>query len=144
MKSQISNPKSQIAALTLIEVMLAITILGIGLTVLIATTSRCLGVVRKAKNFETARHLLARVELEHPLQLEEKIEAGSEDGRFTGEDGFQWTREIEVVGEEEDGLFSVRTRVSWSEVGRQSSEEVMTYLYRPEEKKGGTVVSKPQ
>jgi prepilin-type N-terminal cleavage/methylation domain-containing protein len=131
------------SGLTLIEVMLAITILGMGLTVLIASASRCLSVVRQAKNYETARHLLGRVEVEKPLQLEEKIEAGSEDGDFTDEPGYQWTRQIEIVGKEEDGLFSVHTSVSWSDSGKKKSEEVMTYLYRPEEKKGGTVVSKP-
>jgi prepilin-type N-terminal cleavage/methylation domain-containing protein len=136
-------PTLHYSGLTLIEVMLALTILGMGLTVLIATTSRCLGVVRQAKNYETARHLLGRVELEHPLQLEEKIEAGSDSGDFSGEPGFQWTRDIEVVGKEEDGLFSVLTRIAWSDSGRKKSEEVITYLYRPEEKEGGTVVSKP-
>ena len=131
------------AGLTLIEVMLAITILGIGLTILISTTSKCLGVIRQAKNYETARHLIGRVEVEKPLQLEEKIEEGSDNGSFSDVEGFTWTREIAIVGRKEVGLFSVRTEVAWSDSGKHRSEEVITYLFHPEEKKGGTVVSKP-
>jgi prepilin-type N-terminal cleavage/methylation domain-containing protein len=142
MQSPISNLKAKAAGLTLIEVMLAVTILGLGLTVLIATASRCLAVVRQAKNYETARHCLNRVELEHPLQLEETIQEGSESGDFADESGFPWTREIQVVGEKKDGLYSVRTRVTWSDRGGHPYEEVITYLYHPETTEGGTVVGK--
>jgi prepilin-type N-terminal cleavage/methylation domain-containing protein len=130
--------------LTLIEVMLALAILGIGLFVMIATASKCLAVVRQSRNYEKARELLAQVELDHPILLEE-IEAGTENGSFSGEDSaYKWQRNIEVVGEEEeDGLFSVATRVSWAERGRESYEEVVTYVYAPEEKRGGTVESGP-
>jgi prepilin-type N-terminal cleavage/methylation domain-containing protein len=129
--------------LTLIEVMLALAILGIGLSVLIASASKCLAVIRQSKNYETARHLLALVEVEEPLLLKEKIEAGSEDGQFTGDYySYKWSRNIEVVGEEEDGLFSVTTRVSWSERGANPHEEVVEYLYAPEEVEGGTVVGR--
>lgn len=123
--------------------MLAVTILGLGLTALITTASRCLAVVRQAKNYETARHLLGRVELENPLQLEEKIQPGSDEGGFGSEyAGFRWRRDIETVGNEEDGLFSVTTRVSWSDRGRASQEEIVTYVYAPEKEEGGTVVSR--
>ncbi|MBP7828946.1 MAG: prepilin-type N-terminal cleavage/methylation domain-containing protein [Kiritimatiellae bacterium] len=127
------------AGLTLIEVMLALAILGLGLSALIATVARCLGVVRQARNFQTARHLLARAELENPLQLEEEIEEGSEEGGFDGGPyDYRWSRVIERLGREEDGLFTVTLRVSRSEKGRASSEEVVTCLYAPEVKEGGS------
>ncbi|MBU1694784.1 MAG: prepilin-type N-terminal cleavage/methylation domain-containing protein [Verrucomicrobia bacterium] len=127
------------AGLTLIEVMLAIAILGLGLTALIATVSRCIGVVRQAKNFQTARHLLARAELENPLQLEEEIDEGSEEGSFEGGPyGYRWSRTIERLGREEDGLFTVTLRVTWSDRGRSSFEEIVTCVYAPEVKEGGS------
>ncbi|MFH0954391.1 MAG: prepilin-type N-terminal cleavage/methylation domain-containing protein [Verrucomicrobiota bacterium] len=129
--------------LTLVEVMLALAILGVGLSVLIATASKCLSVIRQSRNYETARHLIGRVELEHPLQLEEKIEEGTEEGSFTGNyPGYRWSRAITLIGKEEDGLYSVLTRVLWSERGLSVGEQVETYLYKPEEKEGGTVVSR--
>ena len=128
--------------LTLIEVMMALMILGIGLSVLISTASRCLAVVKQSRSYETARNLLGRVELEEPLQLKEKIEPGSEGGSFRDDyNGYRWSRDIEVVGNEDDGLFKVTSRVYWSDRGGESIDEVVTYLYFPEEKKGGSVVS---
>ena len=140
----LGTPRRRRAGLTLIEVMLALAILGLGLSALIATVSRCLGVVRQAKNFQTARHLLARAELENPLQLEEKIEEGSEAGGFEGGPyDYRWSRNIERLGREEDGLFTVTLRVSWSDKGgRASSEEIVTCLYAPESKEGGTVTER--
>ena len=131
--------------MTLIEVMLALTILGLGLSVLITTASKCLAVVRQAKNYETARRLLGQLEVEHPLPLEEEIQEGSEEGAFESgaPEGYRWERVIERIGREEDGLYSVRMRVTWSDRGKSAGEEVTTFLYRPEETKGGTVVSKP-
>lgn len=124
--------------LTLIEVMLALAIVAVGLTAIIAATSRCLSVIAQSRAYETSRHLLARVEVEQPIWLKEKIEPGSESGTFTGDHyGYRWTRDIEIVGRKEDGLFLVRTRVYWSERGRESFDEVQTYLYAPEEKEGG-------
>jgi prepilin-type N-terminal cleavage/methylation domain-containing protein len=127
------------AGLTLIEVMLALAILGLGLSALIATVSRCIGVVRQAKNFQTARHLLARAELENPLQLEEEIEEGSEEGGFEGGPyDYRWSRTVERLGREEDGLFTVTLRVSWSDRGHSAFEEIVTCVYAPEVKEGGS------
>lgn len=121
------------AGLTLIEVMLAIVILGVGACVLLVATSRCMAVATKARHYSTAQRLIARVNTEKPLtrgELEDGIESGSFD------DGYNWEREI-TQSEEEDreGLFTVRTRVSWSDHGRNAFEESTTYLYIPPEEK---------
>jgi prepilin-type N-terminal cleavage/methylation domain-containing protein len=126
------------AGLTLVEVLLALVILGIGAFSMVTTISRSLAVVRQSRDYEKARDLLARVELEHPIDKEE-LREGSESGSFSGQESqYRWLREITVEGEEEDGLYSVRTRISWTERGRETYEEVMTYLFVPEEKRGGT------
>jgi prepilin-type N-terminal cleavage/methylation domain-containing protein len=46
------------AGLTLIEVMLALAILGVGLSVLVASAGRAMSVVKQVRHFTTARHLL--------------------------------------------------------------------------------------
>ncbi|NKB25441.1 MAG: prepilin-type N-terminal cleavage/methylation domain-containing protein [Kiritimatiellae bacterium] len=128
-KAYISKPKQQ--GLTLIEVMLAVVILGIGLVVLIASASRCIAVVKTACLYEDARHLLALIDLEHPLQRDE-IEEGSEEGTFSGSySDYRWKREIKMVGEEEEGLYSLSKQVFWTEKGKRASEEVIMYIYAP-------------
>lgn len=128
------------AGLTLIEVLLALVILGTGLVVIIAAASRCIAVVRKVRNFETSRELIARVDLEKPIPLVEDIEEANGSGSFSGEfSGYGWRREVELVGEEEDALYKVTTTILWSERGQDASESVVTYLYWPEAKEGGSV-----
>lgn len=131
---------------TLIEVLLAMAILGLCATGLLVSVSHCLAVARKARLYDTARNLIARVELEQPLLLEENFEEGTEEGDFEGgPEGYSWQRTIEPAGqgrgtdslfEEQEDLFEVTTRVSWSHRGREQSEEVTTYLYRPDQGEG--------
>lgn len=122
--------------LTLIEVMLAVVILGIGAGVVLLATARCLSIVAKSQRYSTAQRLIAQVEAEHPL-TRAQIEAEMESGRFDNEPGYQWEREItESENENRKGLFTVRTRVSWSERGRSSFEETTTWRFiKPEENK---------
>ena len=135
------NTFSRRAGLTLIEVMLALTIIGTGVVTLVVGASRCLTVVRRAKNFQTARHVLAKAELDNPLQLEEEITDHTESFSFSEPEfrGFTVTRSVAVEGDPEDGFFKVGWVVSWSDAGRASSESVETMLYAPEAVEGGTV-----
>ena len=133
--SKLGSEQIRRQGFSLVEVLLALAITGIGLFVMIETASRCLAVIRKSAHYERARHLLARVELEFPLQTKEEIEEGVESERFDGEDSeYRWEREIKIVGEEEDGLFEVTTRVIWSGRTREAREEIVTYLYAPEDR----------
>ena len=126
------------------EVLLAVVILGVSLAALLAAASQAMGVIRKARNFEVARRLLAQVEAESPLRLKDTIEEGTESGSFRGgPSGWTWTRKIEAVpspvasdDEFADGLFVVTTTVSWSQAGQNSSEETTRYLYVPKNANG--------
>lgn len=139
-----SNRWKKRAAFTLVEVLLAVVILGVSLSALLAAASQAMGVIRKARNFEVARRLLAQVEAESPLRLKDTIEEGSESGTFRGgPDGWTWTRTIAAVpspvasdDEFSDGLFLVTTTVSWSKAGQNSSEETSRYLYVPKNANG--------
>jgi prepilin-type N-terminal cleavage/methylation domain-containing protein len=132
------------AGLTLIEVMLALVILGMGMVALVTAAGRCISVARQAKNFDTARELLAQVEVEKPMMLEENVEDIAGSGSFESpNDGFSWTRTIEQHGYEEDGLWEVVTEIKWTEDERAKRESVNTLIYWPEDKEGGSVESAP-
>jgi len=115
--------------LSLIEVLLAIVILGIGSGVLMLATGRCIAVVSKARHYGNAQRLIFQVGAEHPLTRGD-ISAGIESGEF--DDGYEWEREVtEPENENREGLYTVRTRVSWSTRGKERFEEVVTWHYIP-------------
>lgn len=122
--------KSTRRGLTLIEVMLAVVILGIGSGVLLVAISRCMAVATRAKHYSHAQRLLLRIEAEHPISRNE-IDEGTESGTFR--DGYRWEREIvqsEAEGREE--IYTIHTRVSWSARGTDSFESTTVYRYIPD------------
>jgi prepilin-type N-terminal cleavage/methylation domain-containing protein len=130
-QSQIINRKCSRRGLSLIEVMLAVVILGIGSGVLLLATARCLAIVTKSQRYSTAQRLILRVGAEYPLARAE-VDAGIKSGTFDYDDGYRWEREItEPESKEREGLFTVRTRVSWSDRGRDSFEEITTWHFIP-------------
>ncbi len=143
--------KKQQLGLTLVEVLMALAIMGIGVTGLVASASRCLAVVRKAKNYENARRLLGEVEIKLQEHLLEQEEAGDE----LEEESESWslnppynhytgTWSLVPVGEDEDsetaGLFELRMRIAWANHGKESYEEITSYLFSPKPTSGGSVV----
>jgi prepilin-type N-terminal cleavage/methylation domain-containing protein len=138
------NTPNRRAGLTLIEVMLALVILGMGMVALVTAAGRAISVARQAKNFDTARELLARVEVEQPMMLEEEVEDIAGSGSFESPyEAFSWTRTVEPEGFEEDGLWRVETEIKWTEDQRGKKERVATLIYWPEDKEGGSVESAP-
>jgi len=122
------------AGLTLVEVLLALAILAASAGVLMTAVSRCLGVVRLSKNYYAARRILDMGELEHPL-LVTKDPLLSKDrvinlnvGPVDYDNGYTFTRSGERSATLKD-LVVVKTRVAWSARGRESSEEVLSYLF---------------
>lgn len=134
-------PRPSRAGLTLVEVILALVIIGTGLVALVTAVSRCLAVPRLALNYDAAREVLGMVEAEKPIALEEDIEDAADSGSFTIPQGtFGWDRKVEQVGLEEDGLWMVTTTVTWQDNNRARNEQVVTYVYRPA-REGGSVVA---
>jgi len=126
-------------AFTLVEVMLAVLILGLGLGVLMAAAGKAVRVAAKAKDYETARRLIYQLELEHPLQLDD-LREDEERGSF-GFDypGYRWSREVEEYGEEADRLFKVTTRITWSTARGELFEEVQSLLHEPSALRAGYI-----
>jgi len=117
--------------LTLIEVLIALVILSVGVSSLMVAMSRCLSVVRTARNRDVARGLILRVDVENPIESVNMADM-SESGDFEDVEGYEWFREImEVDAEQKPGLFLVNTRVQWSERGRDAFEEITVYKYAP-------------
>ena len=130
--SPLIKKKRTCCGLTLVEVLLALVILSIGVSSMMIAMSQALSVVRTARNREIAQNLLRRIDLDFPIEkidYEEQIESGE----FDDSKGYYWTREILLIDEEErPGLFLTRTRIEWSERGRDAFEEVQLYTYAPE------------
>ena len=119
--------------MTLIEVLLAMLILGISIGALMTNASRCLSVIRKSRQYETARHLIQRIELEYPLD-EEDILTSETAGDFEEYEGYRWEREIIALDEEfRPGLFQISTRIYWTDRNRDIYEELTTLRYRPDQ-----------
>lgn len=118
--------------MTLIEVLIALIILSVGVSSMMVAMSRCLAVVRTARNRDVSRSLLRQVDLENPIDRK-TIEETLESGDFEDREAFTWSREIIMVDDEErPGLFLVTTRVQWSERGREAFEEIIAYKYAPD------------
>ena len=132
MKNRQEHNCKQKAGLTLLEVLLAVVILGTGVSALMLGMARCLAVVRTARCRDVARNLLRRVDVEDPIDPKD-VEEGETSGTFSDHPGYTWHRTIEAVDENERaGLFLVTTRVSWSERGRNAYEEIQAYKYAPQ------------
>lgn len=123
--------------MTLVEVLIALAILSVAAAVLMTATSRCLSVVRVAKNYYEARRILELGDLDHPVLVVKKAEnrQGKEDkainlniGPIDYPNGFTFQRVSERSEDHED-LLVVRTKVVWSVHGKDAFEEVTTYLY---------------
>lgn len=114
--------------LTLVEVLLAMIIIGTGGLVLMTAASRCLAVIRVSRNYHSARHVFDLGELEHPVIQTNDMIYNLDLDPVVYPNGFTFARKPE---EREDlkGMKIVRTRVAWSERGQQSYEETVSYLY---------------
>lgn len=124
------------AGLTLIEVLVALVILSIGASSLMLAMAKNLSVVRTIRHRENARNLMVRLEVEHPLPVAEELQEGVESGRFDNMPQYSWEREILLIDEELcPGLYQVRSRIWWSERGKNAFEEVRKYLYEPDPEK---------
>lgn len=120
--------------MTLVEVLLALVILTVGVSSLMTAMSRCLAVVRTARNREVAQGLMLLVDIENPIESVDMTEL-SESGDFEDREGFKWFRNIIIVDEENrPGLFEVTTRVQWSQSGRNAFEETKVFKYAPNAK----------
>ncbi len=118
---------------TLIEVVVAMAILGVGLVVMIELFSGGLRLERTSEEFSQAVNY-ARMKMEE-ISLQEKIEKGRQSGQF--DKFFRWEtewRRIDVLPlEKVQGLtlpielFQLRVNVFWKSGSKERSTGVETY-----------------
>jgi len=111
---------------TLLEVFLAVILMSVGFVAMLTAVSRCLAVMRSAKNYQTAQWTLNKGELDYPLVTTNDVKTLAV-SPHEYENGFSYSREVED-DDDKDQLFVVRTRVSWADHSRQMSEEVVRYV----------------
>ena len=130
------------AGFTLMEVLVAITILGMSLILIFAIFSQGLTALHVDRAYSTAV-ILAKSKMDEVDLLEELAE-GEEGGSSPG--GYGWSREItETLGQPEGlderltRLFRVRVVVSWPEGSRQRrvTLETLRLWSRPEQQRVG-------
>jgi len=126
------------SGMTLIEVIVAVLILGVSLGVLLVSATQCLKMMTLAKNYQKAEWALGMGEAEFPLivtnELDEleasaEYEIGSGKSRMT----FTFERTVEAEDEDDDDLWLVTTRISWSDKGREVGDTVEQYVYFDDE-----------
>jgi prepilin-type N-terminal cleavage/methylation domain-containing protein len=121
------------AGFTLVEVMLAMLILGIAMGVLLTGASRCLAVMKVARNYQTAQWVMGMGEQEYPPSYTNDVKELNVDPKKY-DNGYTFSRVVED-DDDEDGLFVVKTRVQWSERNMEAVEEVARLIYDEKSRK---------
>lgn len=121
------------SGMTLIEVLLAAAMLGLGLTTLLSGISSCLAVMRASREFQEAQWAMSLGELTYPLTAIQSIEDIVVDADSSLVDGFTFSRSVDEKdisdSLKDDGLYVVRTRISWGAGGEGQSEELVGYIW---------------
>ena len=112
--------------LTLIEVILATAIMAMGLSVLLVASSRCLAVMKAAKNYQSAQWVMSIAECEYPIDATNDVKKLEIDPKEYLK-GFTYSRTVED-DEDKDGLYVVRCRVTWTERNKDAFEEAVRYV----------------
>ena len=115
------------AGFTLIEALLAVAIMSMSAFAFLSLTSQCLGVASLSRRYHDAVMIMDRGNLDHPLLMTNEV-YDNVVAPVSFDGGYVFTRNV-VEDEDEEDLFIVRTRVSWSKRGKKSFEEVETYIY---------------
>ncbi len=118
--------------MTLVEVILAVLIIGVSMGVLMTSAVQCLKIMALARNYQRAEWTLGMGEVDHPLIITnelDEIEVAPEEY----DNGFTFERTVEDEDEDDDDLWLVTTRISWSDRGREISDTVEQYIYFDDE-----------
>ena len=127
MNHDISLPSRVKRAFTLIEAVIAIAIISMSGFAMLAAASRCLAVASASRNYHAAVTVIDQGGLEHPIAPTNDVyDNVVEEVEYAN--GFTFSRSVEEIEDEED-LFLVRTKVTWTSRGKEAFEEVVTYLY---------------
>jgi len=120
---------------TLIEVLLATMILASGLVALLTCLSTCIEMISASKKVHEVQYVFDLAELEYPIKddikdVEEEVPVDIDSDLV---EGYTFERTVDEKIDnpdiEDDGLWTVRSRVSWN-YGKQF-EEIVQYIRIP-------------
>lgn len=137
----ISSPTFEVRrGFSLLEIMLAIVLLGIGLTVFFSAVNQGVLFAVTARDFHMYRQIHNELQLLEPLDIE-NLEEGVDSGSFQYLDSgtWRWQRELSTVGDEEDRLFHLRTQVWRQGDSAEDGESTETFIYQPDAQRGGWI-----
>ncbi len=121
--------------MTLIEVLMAVFILGVAIARLMSAISQCASSFSIARRTQALHSVLDQAEIVHPVLWDkEPVDelAVSEDTSIV--DGYSFARECEE-DEDEDGLYVVTSTVRAKGGGWGSTLKVVRYIYCAETRK---------
>ncbi|MGD0915728.1 MAG: type II secretion system protein [Thermodesulfobacteriota bacterium] len=135
MRSEARKWKKKAATgFTLIEVVVALAILGIGLTVIIELFSGGLRLARTSQEYTKAMNF-ARMKMEE-ISSKQNIEEGSDEGKCD-DDMFHWqvqVKKLDILPVEKDSdfkppvdLFQVRVDILWKSGAQERSASIESY-----------------
>lgn len=134
------NPKpttshSRRGGMTLVEVLMAVFILGVAVAGLLQALSQCASAFTIARRTQELHNVLDAAEIVHPVLFEEDPVndlAVSSDSSIA--DGYTFSRECEE-DEDEDGLYLVTSTVKADGGGWGSTLTIHRYIYYAETRK---------
>jgi len=112
----------------LLEVLVAVFLLGISVFVLIEGLSRCVAAARSVQNYTVSDILLANKSYE--FRTERPTDILDQQGTFDDYPGYSWTRKFEATDIE--GLWRQTITVYWNEHGKEVGDSVVEYRYLPD------------
>lgn len=118
------------AAFTLLEVMLAVAIVGTALFTIAMAIGRCSDAAKKASNYTTA-HDLAEMKLldfSNPTNFTMGVTTGDFDTNFPN---FQWQREIVEDDSGLNALYRQTLIIKWRERNRDYDVTLNSFLFNP-------------
>ena len=129
------------SGMTLVEVLLAAMLLGLGMMTIFTSLTRCLRLIQASRDIQKMQLAFDRGNLAHPMadiQSEDDIEKLLVEDDDLGDDleNYVFTRTFDEKEKPEDEngfndhLFTVRTTVSWGE-GEDAREEIVELLWLP-------------
>lgn len=123
------------AAFTLIEVLFAAMLLGLGLFTLMTGLTTCLKTIKIASDFQGVQWVFGLAQLAYPVTDVEELEdlVVEPDDQLAEGFVFQRTIDEKLIENEEtddDGLYVMRSRVSWGNGGDGECEELVQYIWK--------------
>jgi len=112
----------------LMEVIVAVSLVAIGLFVLIEGLSRCLAAARSVQTYSLVETMLANKSYE--FRVERAQDYQDVDGQFSDYPGYSWQRTFEKT--ETDDLYKQTITIYWRERNNLASESTVEFRYLPE------------